>query len=761
MCGYKTTADALYQYFDTQFSCAGSPSKVEETVATGLLPNRLECTLNDIASSFKTIIRGLPGGLLGSLETFEALRSTLLDRYSEPGPATLVLRFERAKLVALAISSIPSLLRQYLIHAVVGLVAYLGFEADKIQQAERDAVGTPGQHDQPSSEVMGYEALSKIFGSVLLGDLIDSVHLKKADVEPGKEIKPGNVKEGEKQKQTQVPANLGESAVCSANADHYNLTADVMYSLLLNWKETVIQLRKIDPFGKSSPQLHMRAPTNDASRLTPRNSAEHLELLDIPRGRTLPTSAKGPVRMKSKVTAKSRSSMPRADIELSEASRLNRQSPPTFGRVEDGSNSAKAEAAKPTGFHDLLVEDISRRRVDNQDNSNLHTASSKKTPCKQSHTESSNYAPRTVVKRMPTRSERNSEPTKDLPLPAIPLAQEMQYIPVLHDDSADVGSHKQILSNVKSRQAHTCSDSSALAIRPSTPHAVVLSGESRKWMPSPVPESEHKATFPPRQSSLPEAHYYPLGVIDPLPIFQSCAEQKPWINANPPSSGLRSTPHKNDAFANTHGQITNEATILTSPNRPFSYESSRDSEFTLDAPKVGHETRTEGQTSSGIDSPYQTEALMPINSQLNSDSSDRDKTYKGLGDCLKNVLSDRRGSINPLLDDVRHLLRRLDQGNDESQPARRGLDNFEETAGMRDSSPFNVSSRGSCSKGVLNEDVKEVKKEVSFRNTRAYHPAKTSAEMNREIDEQKRKLKACLVDGGGRQPESVLDLYMD
>ena len=904
-----TTVNALFDYFDHQFSDAGSPSKVEETVGTGLLPNKPEHTLPDVASLFKKIITGLPGGLLGSVKIFEAMRAPLLDSESAIG----VIGSDRARLVALAISSISSLYRQHLIHAVVGLVAYFAFEADKAEEAikaeeaEKVASGTQGQQNQPGSALMDYFSMGRMFGPVLLGDLTDNVHVQKTGGQPLGEVDLEKTKKGKKPKQTSVPDKLDTGALTSTPVKQHMLTVDVMHSLLLNWREIVTQLRNVDAFGTSSSQLvneggrHEKAPVGNASEFTPESSAENLQSINFSRKRTPPEKEMG---------IKSRSPMPQLGFQSSEASHFNRTSPPKFGREDDEyASPAKNNVAHSAGSQSLFTEDFSGLESDEQGNSDLemdpmamgtiltrrrdtlnsrekpvhsNDASLEETPCKQSRTGSSSKVPETVLRRPPTPAERKasirlvSQPMKDKPLSPslIGHAQRMGDFSSLKYDDAD----DEILPNTK------------LSQNPPSGEGSFSARESRKETAPPKPEFEDEPTFPPRQQSLSQHQYYQAGAIDSIPQFESVAEQKAWVNADPPSPSLYPISHRTDAVVNRYGQTTDEAkkncgssvralaqkpaqvsketevrgqnrqvvtnalprayahvqtapgqcyprdasdaspaaspledsmvprpvkdlargrkagitkspgrlqrpsaydqvfdkdaevvkanqgaqnsnsqnmetdttqalqlqntqsmdprkaksSIDTHPNRPFSHDSSKDSEFAFDAPKVGHETRTEGPPIGGTYSPGQTDVLVPAKGQLTAGSSVRADSYRDVDDALKKFERERRESMDPgLYQGIIHLRQMIEQHSEGRQAATRSLDVVKETAEVGYPNSSKLRSLGSWSKEMCNEDAKEAEKGMNFGKRRAeVAETKYAKRLDREIDEEKKKLRA-------------------
>ncbi len=124
--GQASNVNALYEYYAFQFAQAGSPSKVQETIGSGLLPAHIEYTVPDVAAIFKKIVNALPGGLLGSLKLFDALRNIFFHLVPAPELSEDDTKILQARLVALAISSVKSTRRVCLIQAVIGMVAYFG-----------------------------------------------------------------------------------------------------------------------------------------------------------------------------------------------------------------------------------------------------------------------------------------------------------------------------------------------------------------------------------------------------------------------------------------------------------------------------------------------------------------------------------------------------------------------------------------------------------------------------------------------------------
>ena len=274
-----------------------------------------------MASVFKKILIGLPGGLLGSLELFEAFRDILHHLNFNPDMPDPERTALRARLIALAIVSVSSTYRVYLIQAVLGLVAYFAFEAEKMQ-ADVSTMDGPEQASQANSELMGYQSFGVVLGPLLLGDLTNNIDINTGESqEDDRDPRTDTAKKTKKQKRNTTLNKLEKDANLTAQVDRANLTAGIMHLLLLNWKDVVKQLQHIH--GTSSSQSRsISRPKHDlnnaGSRLSLKVSNEDMLFIDVLRGRTVPDDFKGiPVQMKGRVRISSRSPMSRGALNIS------------------------------------------------------------------------------------------------------------------------------------------------------------------------------------------------------------------------------------------------------------------------------------------------------------------------------------------------------------------------------------------------------------------------------------------------------------
>ncbi|RYP51141.1 hypothetical protein DL768_003488 [Monosporascus sp. mg162] len=177
----ERVVDALYDHYYT-----GTDSEdIARTIRSPTLPAHIKFNVHDIAAAFKRFLAGLLGGVLGSLAVLDALVPihSQLDRGSEHS-RTKETRL-RARLIALTIGSVSSQYRRELICAVFGLLSLVGGAAETTRR--EDEVG----HPLPTSDLMGYNALSTVFGPLLIGDMLDSYNMRVADPVAGLVLLPG------------------------------------------------------------------------------------------------------------------------------------------------------------------------------------------------------------------------------------------------------------------------------------------------------------------------------------------------------------------------------------------------------------------------------------------------------------------------------------------------------------------------------------------------------------------------------------------
>ena len=312
-----------------------------------------------MASVFKKILIGLPGGLLGSLELFEAFRDILHHLNLNPDMPDPERTTLRARLIALAIMSVTSTYRVYLIQAVLGLVAYFASEAERIQ-ADIPIMDGQEQPSQANTELMSYQSFGVVLGPLLLGDLTNNIDISSRESqEDATGPSTDTAKKAKKHKRNMALHKLEKDANLTAQVDRANLTAGIMHLLLLNWKDVVKQLQHIHGTFSSQSRSISRPKNelnNAGSRLSLRASNEDMLFIDVLRGRTVPDDFKGiPVQMKGRVRISSRSPMSRGALNLSK----DEYRRPVVAELPAGNND-RIEGISPTNNSDRAVEDVKR-----------------------------------------------------------------------------------------------------------------------------------------------------------------------------------------------------------------------------------------------------------------------------------------------------------------------------------------------------------------------------------------------------------------
>ena len=537
----------------------------------------------DVASFFKRVLIDLPGGLLGSVELFEALRNITTDFEHDSELSEIDIANLRTKMIALAISSVASDYRLYLIQAVLGLVSYIGHEAEK-----HEAKTASADEDQVPSELMNYRSLGVVLGPLLLGNLTDRAVHGNAEGHsgpPGTSLEIDSAKKFRKHKRKRSDMKLDQSATLAAFVDRANRTAIVMQQLLLMWPQVVQQLRDINSTASSSlksgsKRRLKKMSSHASSRLTLKTSEEEMRFLDILRGRTLPEEFRGAVKMKSNIRMTSISPMSRGAIDPSEDDNPHDTWLPAaseeFGNFDAGHTRIAERAARDNelavetelrslqGASIPLADDINLGDEDRtesdvaMDKMAMGTilpplqikpnSSSRKqflrlvdpameTPRKRQTSSSSNKTPETALRDPPPPENSHESEESQLqismrkPLPPVGDAQKAELSfsktehdilvppsrPFARDDRPDSPRHSITSSRTSSNPF-----SSHEAHRPAE-ETIFVYRHSGQWPSSPTKQTDEKATFPPRQSSLPmEKHL----ALKPIETYDSLAEYK-------------------------------------------------------------------------------------------------------------------------------------------------------------------------------------------------------------------------------------------
>lgn len=223
--------NALYDYY-----CADrEDGEVATTTRCPNLPSHLQCGVHEVASTFKRLLSGLPGGILGSLTTFDALVAIHSQLHGEPEATRTKDSKLRARMIALAISTIQSRYQRDLVCAVFGLLCLVGRVAENAPR--EDDSGQP----LPTSDLMGYNALSIVFGPLLVGELLNSYNMKITDPSGGLVLLPLSPSKHKKRKALKMSKESANMTV-----DRVHVANEITEMLIVHWRDVVRQLKELN-----------------------------------------------------------------------------------------------------------------------------------------------------------------------------------------------------------------------------------------------------------------------------------------------------------------------------------------------------------------------------------------------------------------------------------------------------------------------------------------------------------------------------------
>ncbi|KAK0635416.1 hypothetical protein B0T17DRAFT_550153, partial [Bombardia bombarda] len=247
--GSVRTINALYDHYCV---AAGEVGASESTIRNPNLPAHIRVGTHDVASTFKRLLAGLPGGILGSLGLFDALVGIHSQLRGDPEFTRTKQTKLRARLIALAIGAVGSQFRRELICAVFGLLCLIGRTAEKAPR--EDEHGRP----LPTGDLMGYSALGIVFGPLLVGDLINCYAMRLAHPEGGLVLFP-----------VTPPAGMGAGCgggmgtlVTGGGGGSRTLTVDKIHvanriaeMVITHWREVVKHMRSLEVLRMSTGAL--------------------------------------------------------------------------------------------------------------------------------------------------------------------------------------------------------------------------------------------------------------------------------------------------------------------------------------------------------------------------------------------------------------------------------------------------------------------------------------------------------------------------
>ncbi|KAK0666847.1 putative Rho-GTPase-activating protein [Cercophora samala] len=245
--GSVRVVNALYEYY----CCAeGDKEEIASTIRCPNLPSHIKVGTHDVASTFKRLLAGLPGGILGSLALFDALVAIHSQLKGDPEfPRTKQTKL-RARLIALAIGTVRSQFRRELICAVFGLLCLIGRTAEKTPR--EDELGRP----LPTADLMGYNALGIVFGPLLVGDLIHGYTMRIAHPNQGLvlfPVTPPATRRERRKSKISMDTEASQSRRGALSVDKIHVANSIAEMLIVHWREVVKHMKNLDVL-KSSPR---------------------------------------------------------------------------------------------------------------------------------------------------------------------------------------------------------------------------------------------------------------------------------------------------------------------------------------------------------------------------------------------------------------------------------------------------------------------------------------------------------------------------
>jgi hypothetical protein len=233
--GSVRVVNALYEYYCADEEDMG---QISSTIRCPNLPAHIKPGTHDVASTFKRLLSGLPGGILGSLSLFDALIAIHSQLKGDPEfPRTKQTKV-RARLIAMAICTVGSQLRRDLICAVFGLLCLIGRTAE--QAPREDEHGRP----LPTTDLMGYNALGIIFGPLLIGDSISFYPMGIADPNAGLVLFPVTPPPVRKERRNCRASEDARPRPLSIDKVH--VANSITEMIITHWREIVRQMRSFE-----------------------------------------------------------------------------------------------------------------------------------------------------------------------------------------------------------------------------------------------------------------------------------------------------------------------------------------------------------------------------------------------------------------------------------------------------------------------------------------------------------------------------------
>ncbi|KAF4626067.1 hypothetical protein G7Y89_g12095 [Cudoniella acicularis] len=257
--GSHHIVDVLYSHYCTMDE---EGEVISGTVRCPTLPEHIRCDVHDVASTFKKLLSGLPGGILGSLPLFDALVAIQGQLRGDPEVMRTKQSKVRGRLIALAIATLRSQYRRELICAVFGLLCMIGRAAETTKR--EDDQGRP----LPTADLMGYAALGIVFGPLLVGDLLDNYSMHLANPLGGLVLLPISPPKPRREKRKKRQTSE-EGVTFNTHVDKVKVANSIAEMLITHWRDVVRHMKSLGALKPVSGHTNLNIAGSGSPFLRP------------------------------------------------------------------------------------------------------------------------------------------------------------------------------------------------------------------------------------------------------------------------------------------------------------------------------------------------------------------------------------------------------------------------------------------------------------------------------------------------------------
>ncbi|KAI1800973.1 hypothetical protein F4811DRAFT_483082 [Daldinia bambusicola] len=337
--GSARVVGILYDYYCPDRDAKGADA-ISITTRCPNLPSHIECSAHDIASAFKRFLAGLPGGILGSLSLFDSFVAIHSQLHADPELTKTRETKLRARLIALAIGTVRSQYQRELICAVFGLLCLVGRAAENAPREDEN--GRP----LPTADLMGYNALSIVFGPLLVNDLIDSYNMNLADPAAGLVLLPVSAPKSRKERRKHRKSKSRTEDTSSLyTVDKIHVANNITEMLIVHWREVVQQMRSLGTL-KISRRDHIAQHRTNKTKLGS-SASDSLPLRKPPKWNGIVISHKRKGRSVSPLV-RTPTPMPRVSLYKSRDTTRNQLEPILLNRQRSRPSSSCASHKAPS-----------------------------------------------------------------------------------------------------------------------------------------------------------------------------------------------------------------------------------------------------------------------------------------------------------------------------------------------------------------------------------------------------------------------------